>query len=316
MKTQDESFGRLTRRFPLVAIIAVAMLVGFTGTSSATDDAKKAATDDARLKAAVQPIEDYKTPGIEAELSGFYPHPTNNNLYYLLTNKRPPYRYGQKPMLPEKYLGKLLTVNKRTGEVVDSVTIADDDFGGLVMAEGFFYAATTNGAQVLKIDPATFKVLAKYPLPSPAGGLGYDKERGVLIAQLYVEHPHLAVMDIKTGKVIANLWSDESAMGLAKIDGDWLCTWASGWDPGSFSELRVIDQKTGKVRSRIRMEGVHSVLSPDLDYNGKPTFLSMITVDSFTGKTIIRKYSYTGEHRSSQVSVSSPLSNVWRSGAQ
>lgn len=298
MKTQDASFGRLTRRFPLAAIIALAVLVGFTGTSAlATDDAKL--KDDARLKAAVQPIEDYKTPGIEAELSGFYPHPTDNNLYYLLTNKKPPYRYGQKPMLAEKYLGKLLTVNKKTGEIVAVRSIADDDFGGLVMAEGFFYAATTNGAQVLKLDPATFKVVARYPLPSPAGGLGYDKERGVLIAQLYVEHPHLAVMDLKTGKIIESLWSDESAMGLAKIDGDWLCTWASGWDPGSFSELRVIDQKTGRVRSRIRMEGVHSVLAPSVDDQGRTTFLCMVTVDSETGRTIIRKYSYTGE-RSSQ----------------
>ena len=303
MKTRDnESFGRSTRQFQLATIFALAMLVGFTGTSAM-------ATDDARLKAAVQPIEDYKTPGIEAELSGFYPHPTNSNLYYLLTNKRPPYRYGQKPMLPEKYLGKLLTVNKRTGEVVASVSIADDDFGGLVMAEGYFYAAVTNGAKILKIDPVTFKVLASYPLPSPAGGLGYDKERGVLIAQLYVEHPHLAVMDLKTGRVIASLWSDESAMGLAKIDGDWLCTWASGWDPGSFSELRVIDQETGKVRSRIKMEGLHTVLAPDADDKGRPTFLSMITVDSRTGQTIIRKYSYAGEHRSGQALVSSPTYN-------
>jgi glutamine cyclotransferase len=182
------------------------------------------------------------------------------------------------------------------------VRIADDDFGGLVMADGFLYAATTNAAQVLKIDPTTFTVLARYSLPSPAGGLGYDKERGVLIAQLYVEHPNLAVLDLKTGKVIANLWSDESAMGLAKVDGDWLCTWASGWDPGSFSELRVIDQQTGKVRSRMRLDGVHSVISPDADYNGKPTFLSVITLDSYTGKTVIRRYSYTGEHRSSQAS--------------
>jgi hypothetical protein len=294
MKTQsDENGGRLTRRVLLGTIIAFAGLVGFTGTKALATDA---ANDDARLKAAVQPIEDYKTPGIEAELSGIYPHPTDSNLYYLLTNKAPPYRYGQKPMLAEKYLGKLLTVDKRTGEVVAAVTIADDDFGGLVLAEGFLYAAITNGAQVLKIDPTTFKVVARYPLPSPAGGLGYDKERGVLIAQLYVEHPHLALIDIKTGKVVDNLWSDESAMGLAKIDGDWLCTWASGWDPGSFSELRVIDQKTGKVRSRMRLEGVHTVLSPDADYNGRPTFLSVITLDSLTGETVIRKYSYAGEH--------------------
>src|SRR5215208_945816 len=128
MKTHDESFGRLIRRFLMAATIALAGFAAFTGTSLATDDANLT-KEDARLKAAIQPIEDYKTPGIEAELSGIYPHPTNSNLYYLLTNKKPPYRYGQKPMLPEKYLGKLLTVDKRTGEVVASVRIADDDFG-------------------------------------------------------------------------------------------------------------------------------------------------------------------------------------------
>ena len=86
MKTHHESLGRLIRRFLFAATIALAGLVAFTGTSLATDDAKLT-KEDARLKAAVQPIEDYKTPGIEAELSGFYPHPTNNNLYYLLTKE-------------------------------------------------------------------------------------------------------------------------------------------------------------------------------------------------------------------------------------
>src|ERR1051325_12012008 len=82
------------KRFPLAAIMVLAIVVGFTGAPAlAANDAKT--KEDASLKAAVQPVEDYKTPGIEAELSGFYPHPTNSNLYYLLTNKRPPYRYGR-----------------------------------------------------------------------------------------------------------------------------------------------------------------------------------------------------------------------------
>jgi hypothetical protein len=39
------------------------------------------------------------------------------------------------------------------------------------------------------------------------------------------------------------------------------------------------------------MEGLHTVLSPDTDANAQ-TFLCMITVDSESGRTIIRKYSH------------------------
>jgi len=254
------------------------------------------AKDDAKLKDAVTIIEEFKTPGIESELSGIYPHPTDDNLYYVLANLKPPYRYGQTPMLSEEHRGKLLTVN-RDGKVLKAVRLADDDFGGLVFADGQLYAALTNAAEIVKANPDTGDILARFPLPSPAGGLEYDRERGVLIAQLYVGHPHLALVDIKTGEILETLWSDESAMGLAKVDGDWLCTWASGWDPGSFSELRVLDQKTGMVRSRIRLEGVHSSLAPAKAPGGEPAFISIVTVDSYTGKTVIRKYSYIGERK-------------------
>jgi hypothetical protein len=147
----------------------------------------------------------------------------------LLTNKKPPYRYGQKPMLAEKYLGKLLTVEKKTGNIVAVHSIVMTTWrsgnGGRLL-----HAATTNGAQVLKIDPASFKVVAKYPLPSPLV-TGYDKERGVLIAQLYVEHPHLAVVDLKTGKV-PSLWSDESARV-------WRRSTATGCAPGRAVGIQV-----------------------------------------------------------------------------
>src|SRR5438094_6296891 len=179
-----------------------------------------------RLKAVVQVIEDYKSPGLEAELSGIFPHPTDDNLYYVLANLNPPYRNGQQPMLAQEYRGKLLTVEKRTGKVVRAERLAgaDYDFGGLLIVDGYFYFASTNDAEIIKVDPRVNKVVRRYRLPSPAGGLGYDEERGVLIAQLFIGHPHLAVVDIKTGTITQNLWSDESAMGLAKVDGDWLCT--------------------------------------------------------------------------------------------
>ena len=255
-----------------------------------------AAHDDLNLKltSAFTFVDEYQTPGLESELSGIYPHATNDDLYYVLANQKPPYRPGHTPLLAAEYRGKLLTVD-RSERVVKAVKLADDDFGGLTFVDGVAYAALTNDASIIKVNPETGERLARYPLPSPAGGLDYDRDRGALIAQLYVGHPHLALIDIKTGKVVGTRWSDESAMGLVKVDGDWLCTWTSGWDPGSFSELRVIDQATGRVRSRARLENVHSVLAPAHTRDGRAAFLSLVTVDSTTGRTVIKRYAYRGE---------------------
>jgi hypothetical protein len=247
--------------------------------------------DSPSLSKAVVLLDEYQTPGIESELSGIYPHPSDSNLYYVLANLKPPYRYGQKPMLPTQYRGKLLTVN-RQGKVLKSVKLVEDDFGGLTFIDGLAYVATTNSAEILKADPETGKVLARFALPSPAGGLDYDADRKLLIAQLYVGHPHLALVDPQTGAIRQTMWSDESAMGLIKVAGDWLCTWASGWEPGSFSEVRLIDQKDGHVLDRMKLDRVHSTLAPAKDGNGGPAFLSLVTVDSASGKTVIRRYAY------------------------
>jgi hypothetical protein len=246
--------------------------------------------DKAPLGSQVRLIDEYKTPGIESELSGIYPHPTDDNLYYVLANRKPPYRYGQKPMLPAEYRGKLLTVN-RSGKVMKAVSIVDDDFGGLTFVDGVAYIATTNSAEILKTNPDTGAILARFQLPSPAGGLDYDKDRKALIAQLYVGHPHLAVVDPSNGQIKESLWSDESAMGLIKVAGDWLCTWASGWDPGSFSELRLIDQTDGHVQSRMKLDRVHSSMAPAL-VGQRAAFISLVTMDSATGQTVIRRYTY------------------------
>jgi hypothetical protein len=254
------------------------------------------AGEDPGLRAAVRQVEEWKTPGLEAELSGLLPHPTDANLYYVLSNAQPPYRPGQTPRLAPEHRGKLLTVDKRTGEIVRSVALVDDDYGGMAYGEGYLWIATTNGAEILKVDPVTFSIVRRFPLSSPAGGLEYDPDRRVLIAQLYVGHPHLAMIDMRTGAVTRTLWSDESAMGLVKVDGDWLCTWATGWDPGSLSELRVIDQETGHIRARMPVDGVHTVLAPGGDPERR-TFLTLVTVDSRSGETVIRKFSYDGEHR-------------------
>jgi len=268
------------------------MSVGPTA-RAATTAAVQPENVDAKLSASVQLIDEYKTPGLESELSGIYPHPTNKDIYYVLANRNPPYRYGQKPMLPVEYRGKLLTVT-REGKILNAVDMPANHFGGLVMTDGIAWVATTNTAELVKVNPDNGKVLARFQLPSPAGGLEYDKERGVLIAQLYVGHPHLALVDPKSGKITGTLWSDESAMGLAKVSGKYLCTWASGWDPGSLSELRIIDQNDGHVIARTRLDLVHSVLAPAKDDAGGPAFMSLVTTDSYTGTTVIRRYAFKG----------------------
>ncbi|KAK0038794.1 hypothetical protein Bpfe_031511 [Biomphalaria pfeifferi] len=60
-------------------------------------------------------------------------------------------------------------------------------------------------------------------------------------AQLFIGFPHLAVVEMKTGATVETLWSDESAMDIAQVSGDWLCTWASGFDKQANSELRLLD---------------------------------------------------------------------------
>src|SRR5262245_3473797 len=101
------------------------------------------ARDDGRLKSAVTFVDEYRTPGLESELSGIYPHPTNDDLYFVLANSKPPYRPGHTPMLAPEYRGKLLTVDRR-GHIVRAVPVAHDDFGGLTFVDGFAYVALTN----------------------------------------------------------------------------------------------------------------------------------------------------------------------------
>ena len=56
--------------------------------------------DNSELNSALTQVESFKTPGLECELSGIYPSPTDPDCYYVVANKKPPYRYGQQPMLP------------------------------------------------------------------------------------------------------------------------------------------------------------------------------------------------------------------------
>ena len=241
--------------------------------------------------ASLRVVQELKAPGVEPELSGIYPHPTDETLYYVVANQRPAYRPSQKAMLPAQYRGKLLTVDGRTGEVVQTLALADGDYGDLAFGGGHLFVSSLEPAEILKVDLAAGRIVARFPLAGPAGGLEYDRDRNLLVAQLFVGHPHLAVIDPATGATVDTLWSDESAMGLAKVGGDLLCTWASGFDEHAKSELRLLDPATGKVIGRTPLAGgVHTAMAPA----GSDAFMVLVATDRANGTVAVRKYAYDG----------------------
>lgn len=255
----------------------------------------------------VQVVEEYKTPGLETEISGIYPHPTDNNLYFAVTNGRPTYKPTMKPMLPVPLRNKLLVAN-RNGEVVKSYDLPDGGglFGDLAFGDGHLWLGPLDPPALWKMNLETGKVVARYPLPGPAGGMEFDRDHNTIVVQSYIGHPHLAIVDARTGVVTNSLWSDENCQGMAKVDGDMLTVYASSWDADAYSELWVLDQKTGRPRSRLRLTGIHAAMAPlDKKVAGYEGFMTLVHVGSaVTGETVIRRHRYVGE-RSRAVSGAS-----------
>lgn len=233
-------------------------------------------------------VDEMQAPGLEMEISGIHPHPTRSDLYYVAANQRPVYRGGETPLLPEEYRGKLLTVN-RQGEVVEAFDLVGGDYGGMAYGDGHLFVSSLDPAEILKVDPADGRVVARFPIDGPAGGLEYDPETNRILAQLFLAHPHLAVIDAGTGATVEQLWSDESAMGLAKVDGDLLCTWANSFETDGYGELRLLDGETGHVKSRISLDRVHTSLAPAED-----GFLSLVATGEEHGQVVVRRYAYRG----------------------
>ncbi len=243
-------------------------------------------------------VEEYKTPGLETELSGIHPHLTDDNLYYVVTNGRPPQTPNMTPMLPKELRNKLLTVN-RQGEVVEALDLPDGGglFGDLAFGDGHLWLGPLDPPELWKLDLETGEVVAEYPLPGPAGGLFYDEERSAVIVSNYVGHPHLAVVDSKTGVVVDSIWGDENCQGMAKVDGDWVTVWSSSWEADAYTELWHLDQESGKPKTRLRLDGIHAGMAPlDKKVAGYEGFITLVHVGSaVTGETVIRKWRYVGE---------------------
>ena len=233
-------------------------------------------------------VSELKVPALETEVSGLYPYKDKPDWYFVVANKNPAYREGQSPKLPVAYRGKLLVVNGRSGEIMKSFDLGGAQYGGIAYGNGHLYVSNLEPPEILEVEPNNGKILRHFAIEGPAGGLEFDAQKQQLLAQLYLQHPHLAVIDVKSGATVSTLASDESAMDLKLVAGDLLCTWVSGFDKHAFSELRRIDRTTGKVLARVRLDKVHSSMAP---LSGDE-FLSLVTLDSESGSVAVRRYAY------------------------
>jgi hypothetical protein len=243
--------------------------------------------------AGLQLAGEYQVPAIEAEVGGIYPHPSSDDLYFLGANKNPAYTLKQQAKLAAEYRGKLLTVNRHTGQVVKAEDVGVQTFGGIASDGARLFISSVQPPEIVVWSMARGAVERRIPLDAPAGGLEYDAKRNRLLAQIYLKVPHLAVIDVKTGATVASLWSDESAMDLKLVGGDLLCTWVSSFDGNAFSELRRIHPDTGKVTGRVRLDGIHSSMAP-LDRKLAKTdgFISLVTTNKESGEVKIQRFAY------------------------
>lgn len=267
------------------------------GSENAIEDARYPEEKGGYLKI----VEEFQTPGVETELSGIYPHPTDDNLYLVVTNEKPTYKPAMKPKLPEKLRNKLLSVNRK-GEVVKVYDLPSGGglFGDLAYGDGHLWLGPLDPPALWKYNLETQKVVARYPLPGPAGGMEFDQQRSLIYVQSYIGHPHLAIVDPKTGGIVNSIWSDENCQGVAKVDGDLLTVWSSSWDADAYTELWRLDPETGKPAARLRLSGIHAAMAPlNKKVAGYEGFITLVHVESGEGgTTVIRKHRYIGEqHR-------------------
>jgi hypothetical protein len=272
------------RRFALTLTAILALTALSTGFASTP------------LPAGLRLLAEYAMPGIEPEISGIQPNPTDNKLYFLLANKKPVYSSQQKPTLPEKWRGKLLSVETSTGAVVRAFDLVDGQYGGLAYGEGHLFVASLNPPEILKVNPETGQIVSRAAVSGPIGGLEYDRDRKALIAQMFTGTPRLEVIDPNSGATIESLWSDETAMDLKKVSGLWLCTWVSGFDDKAFGELRLINQTTGRVQGRMRLpEVLTSMGRLDKKVAGHDGFISMATLSQSNGTVALREYAFDAD---------------------
>lgn len=276
-------FSRITGALTLLTLLVLALVVTIRA------DAPNATLPDGLSLRA-----EYRLSALEQEVAGIYPHPSRDGWFYVAVNAHPAYRPGQAPAMPERFRGKLVTVDGATGDVVNQIDLVNGDYGGLASDGKVLYVAHLNPPEILAVDAKRGRILRRMPVSGPVGGLEYDRRRGVLFAQLYVGLPHIAVLDPRTGATVDTLASDDNAMDLAQVGGELLCTWVSSFDEHAFGDLRRIDARTGKITGRLPLPGVHSSMAPLLssERGAAGEFLALVRASD--GRVSVRRYAYDG----------------------
>lgn len=283
----DQAHCQARRTFLLPAMVAVVSAVAWVGQATGGTAATRG------LPAGLTLVAEYGFRALESEVAGIHPHPTDDALFLVATNSHPAYRAGQQPLLAESDRGKLLFINRHSGDVVRAIALPRGNHGGLAFDGRSLYVSQLEPPQLLEVDLGTGVIRRRIPISGPAGGLEYDGAQGRVLAQLYLSHPHLAVIDPSTGSMVGSLWSDESAMDLARVSGDLLCTWVSSFDEHAFGELRRIDTQTGRVTGRLRLPEVHtSMAALDRSVAGLEGFISLVRENTASGRVVIRRYAY------------------------
>jgi hypothetical protein len=234
----------------------------------------------------------YSFSALESEVAGIHPHPTRDDLFLVVVNRRPVYARGERAVLDERYRGHLLVVERHRGAVTRAIDLGGANYGGMAYGGRLLYVSSLDPPEILSVDIDAGRVVGRIAVSGPAGGLEYDQARSVLLAQMYVSQPHLAVLDPASARTLRTLWSDENAMDLALVSSDLLCTWVSSFDEHARGELRRLDPETGRVTGRLPLDRVHTSMAPlDRRVAGVEGFISLVRLDD-AGTVGVFRYAY------------------------
>jgi glutamine cyclotransferase len=102
--------------------------------------------------------------------------------------------------------------------------------------------------RIQKVDPRTGQVVATIPAPSQGRDSGLTWAEGTLWVGEYRARK-IHQIDAKTGAILRTIESDRFVTGVSWVNGE---LWHATLE-GERSELRQVDQETGKVLERLEM---------------------------------------------------------------
>jgi glutamine cyclotransferase len=119
-------------------------------------------------------------------------------------------------------------------------------------------------AQILKIEPATGRILASIPTPDAAGASGLAWHEGTLWLGQH-RNRKIHQIDPQTGAVLRTIESKRFVTGVTWVDGE---LWHGTWEDEK-SDLRRVDAVSAKVLETIEMPAGVGVSGLESDGAGR-----------------------------------------------